>query len=41
MIDKTTKSIIEATTWIVNAQGNVELIAQASNDPLPSDCLFK
>ena len=41
MIDKTTKSIIEATTWIVNSQGNVELIAQASNDPLPSDCLFK
>ena len=41
MIDQTTKSIIEATTWIVNAQGNVELIAQASNDSFPSDCLFK
>ena len=37
---KTPKLIIEATAWIVNAQGNVELIAQAANDSLPSGCLF-
>ena len=37
---KTPKLIIEATEWIVNAQGNVELIAQAASDSLPSGCLF-
>lgn len=40
-IEKTSSSIIEATTWIINPQGKVELIAQASNNPLPSGCLFK
>ena len=34
-------SITEATNWIVNGQGNVELIAQASNDLSSSGCLFK
>ena len=37
---KTPKLIIEATAWIVNAQGNVELIAQSASDSLPSGCLF-
>ena len=41
IVDKTPKSIIEATAWVVNAQGNVELIAQASHNPLPSGCIFK
>ena len=41
MVNKTPKSIIEATAWVVNAQGNVELIAQASHNPLASGCLFK
>ena len=39
-IEKTPKLIIEATTWIVNSQGNLELIAQASGDSLPSGCVF-
>ncbi|ELS02868.1 filamentous hemagglutinin family N-terminal domain [Xenococcus sp. PCC 7305] len=34
-------SITEATAWVVNEQGNVELIAQASNNALSSGCLFK
>lgn len=39
--EKTSQSITEATTWIINAQGKVELIAQAPNNASPSGCLFK
>ncbi len=38
--EKFLDSITEATTWIINTQGNVELIAQATNGPLSSGCLF-
>lgn len=40
-IEKPSSSITEATAWIINSQGKVELIAQAPNNPLPSGCLFK
>ncbi|MEM9276361.1 MAG: filamentous hemagglutinin N-terminal domain-containing protein, partial [Cyanobacteria bacterium P01_F01_bin.143] len=40
-IDKTSQSITEATTWIINDQGKVELIAQAPNHASSSGCLFK
>ncbi|MGK7896314.1 MAG: filamentous hemagglutinin N-terminal domain-containing protein [Xenococcus sp. (in: cyanobacteria)] len=37
---KSLNLITEATTWIINKEGNVELIAQATNSPFSSGCLF-
>lgn len=38
--EQSRRSITEATTWIINDRGNVELIAQAANNPSSSGCLF-
>ena len=37
---KFSKSITEATTWVVNKEGRVELITQVANNVFPSGCLF-
>ena len=39
-LEKSSESITEATAWIINEQGSIELIAQSSKNTLPSGCLF-
>ena len=40
-IIKSSKPITEASAWIINEEGKVELVAQATSYSVPSECLFK